>query len=138
MDNLNVVYESRRNIRFVVIKGEWCSGDSYLNVYDKQDYMVVGYYECDDLITAREVCDYLNSLNDELTATDKELSDYKSLVDTGKGELFERIRSLEYELASVRNHKCIELKFYRDTLDECLGAYPDSKGLWDFKSSVGW
>lgn len=146
IDKLNVVYNGRiwnmraerKDARFVVIKDKWANGDYYLNVYDNRDYMVVGYYEYDDLSTAKEVCDYCNRLNDELVAAESGLDSFKFLNATGKPELLDRINSLEKELVIVKGKADIESRYCREVLLDCLESYPGDKGLLDFKNTMGW
>ena len=138
---MKVVYNDRfdrSNARFCVQEDKWKEGSGFLAVYDRDKYMIVGYFECDDLSTAKEVCDYCNSLNDELMSTYKELASYRSIVGYDKGELLERIQSLEKELGVVKGRCEVELRYCREVLLDCLACYPDSKGLVDFKNAMGW
>lgn len=112
--------------------------ESLLSVYDNDTMMYIVHFHLDDKSSADDTCDYLNSLASELENAEKKINDLKQYIGKDKHSvMLENIRlkgMIEYQKGLYD----LEVKYFKNVLASVLEEYPESQGLVDFKSSVGW
>ena len=123
-------------VKRFVVKTDF--NDDLLSVYDTGTMMYIVHFHLDDKSSADDTCDYLNSLASELENAEKEINDLKEYMGKDKHDvMLENIRlkgMIEYQKGLYD----LEVKYFKNVLNSVLEEYPESRGLVDFKSSVGW
>ena len=123
-------------VKRFVVKTDF--NDDLLSVYDNDTMMYIVHFTLDDKSSADDTCDYLNSLASELENAEKKINDLKQYIGKDKHSvMLENIRlkgMIEYQKSLYD----LEVKYFKNVLNSVLEEYPESQGLVDFKSSVGW
>ena len=123
-------------VKRFVVKTDF--NDDLLSVYDTSTMMYIVHFPLDYNSSADDTCDYLNSLASELENAEKKINDLKQYIGKDKHDvMLENIRlkgMIEYQKGLYD----LEVKYFKNVLASVLEEYPESQGLVDFKSSVGW
>lgn len=124
--------------RFEIQEDSEPIGDLNYNIYDNESMIVVSYISEDELDTALEVVKYLNSLDSEIKYYEKELKSLQDYIGVGKSELVEANRECESRRVYAEGLHKLDIKHAKEVLATCIAQYPESQGLLDFKSTMGW
>lgn len=113
-------------------------GDLKYSIYDNETLIIVSYITDDELETGLDVVKYLNSLDSDIKCYMRELKSLQDYYGVSKSELVEMNKEAESRIRYAEGLHNLEIKHIQEVLNTCIAAYPKSKSLLDFKSSLGW
>ena len=114
--------------------------EASISVYDSEA-MTYQFIEMDNehnRILLQDIADYLNSCDSELKLCEAELDKLKKYMGKDKHDLVLENLKLRSMLKYQEGMYNLEKRYFRDVLDSLILEYPESAGLLDFKTVMGW